>query len=286
MTVANAKKEQSRLWRIPGIDGVELMRATYIDHVFPRHAHDGFAIGVIEQGALGFYYRGENLIASPGTINLVNPDEVHTGHAVSESGWTYRMFYLDAPLLQKAAGEIADRPAQIPFFQAGVIHDPALADMIRRLHIDSEKKAVSRLESESRLLSMLGQWIMRHADASPSLRSIGRERRPVEKAREYIEEHYNQDVSIEQLSSVANLSPFYLIRSFRRETGLPPHAFQIQVRVRRAKDLVKAGRSLADTAYETGFTDQSHFTRHFKRIVGVPPGKYRNFVQDGRKPEN
>ncbi len=286
MTSADRKKEQSRLWRVPGIDGVELMRATYIDHVFPKHAHDGFAIGVIEQGALGFYYRGENIVASPGTINLVNPDEVHTGHAVSEAGWTYRMFYLDALLLQKAACQIADRTSQMPFFQAGVIHDLPLADMIRRLHIDSEKNAVSRLEAESRLLSMLCQWIVRHADASPSLRSVGHEHRPVEKVREYIEENYSQDVSIEQLSSIANLSPFYLIRAFRRETGLPPHAFQIQVRVRRAKDLVKSGRSLADTAYETGFTDQSHLTRHFKRIVGVPPGKYRSFVQDGRKPEN
>ena len=283
MTLANAKKEQSRLWQIPGIDGVELMRATYIDHVFSRHVHDGFAIGVIEQGALGFYYRGENLVAAPGTINLVNPDEVHTGHAVSEAGWTYRMFYLDAHLLQEAACEMALRPAQMPFFQEGVINDPVLADMIRRLHIDSEKKAVSRLEAESRLLSMLGQWILRHADASPSLGSIGRERRPVQKVRKYIEENYNRDVSIEQLSSIANLSPFYLIRAFRRETGLPPHAFQIQVRVRRAKELVKAGQSLADTAYETGFTDQSHLTRHFKRTVGIPPGKYRSFVQDGLK---
>ncbi len=66
-------KEKVKLWR-PGIAGLELMRATYITQRFPRHAHDGFAVGVIEDGALGFYYRGANVVAPAGAINLANPD--------------------------------------------------------------------------------------------------------------------------------------------------------------------------------------------------------------------
>jgi hypothetical protein len=96
-------REQTKLWRVPDIAGLELMHATYLTQSFARHSHEGFAVGVIERGVLAFDYRGESLIASPGRINLANPDEAHTGHAAAETGWTYRMFYLDAELLGKAA---------------------------------------------------------------------------------------------------------------------------------------------------------------------------------------
>jgi AraC-like DNA-binding protein len=71
------------------------------------------------------------------------------------------------------------------------------------------------------------------------------------------------------------LSPFHLLRVFRAAVGLPPHAYQIQLRVARAKELLRAGMPIAAVAVEVGFVDQSHLTRHFKRLVGVPPGRYR-----------
>jgi AraC-like DNA-binding protein len=70
------------------------------------------------------------------------------------------------------------------------------------------------------------------------------------------------------------LSPFHLNRVFSKEFGLPPHAFLTQVRVARAKALLKQGTSITQTALEVGFSDQSHFTRHFRRLVSVTPGHY------------
>jgi len=78
--------ETAKLWRIPQFN-VELLHAKYVTQSFPRHSHDQYAIGVIETGALGFYYRGENVVAPQGNINLCIPGEVHTGHAASDSGW-------------------------------------------------------------------------------------------------------------------------------------------------------------------------------------------------------
>lgn len=273
-------REQTKLWRMPNAGNLELLHATYVTHSFARHTHEGFAVGVIENGALGFDYRGQSLIASPGTINLANPDEAHNGHAVAETGWTYRMFYLDACLLREAASEIAGRPDNMPFFQAGVIHDRYLAGIIHRLHVTMEKKETSLLEQESRLLWMLTQLVMRHADAPPRLKSVGREHCSVTRAREYIEAYYNEDVSVAQLASVANLSRFHFIRVFSRETGLTPHVYLTQVRIRHARRLLAKGWSVAPVAYETGFVDQSHLTRHFKRILGITPGQYSNFIQD------
>src|SRR5512147_2082534 len=102
-------REFSKLWLAPQLEGVELLRAHYVTQTFARHAHEGFAVGVIESGALGFFYRGENVVAPAGAINLAIPDEPHTGHAALETGWTYRMFYLDAAMLRQAAAEISGK---------------------------------------------------------------------------------------------------------------------------------------------------------------------------------
>lgn len=273
-------QEKVRLWRQPDLKNIEMMHATYVTQSFPRHTHEGFGIGVVERGALGFFYQGENVVALPGAINLVNPDEAHTGHAAAQEGWTYRMFYLGADVLQKVASEISGRSMKIPFFKSGVIADDRLAAAIRALHIDLEAGKESSLAYQSRMLSVLAGLVARHADNPPPLLRSGDEPSPVRLAKEYIEAHYKDNLSLEQLASIANLSPFHFIRVFRKQTGLPPHAYLNQVRLKKARALLEEGRRPAYTAYATGFADQSHFSRHFKRTMGFTPGQYSNFIQD------
>ncbi len=104
-------------------------------------------------------------------------------------------------------------------------------------------------------------------------------------AREYLEDNRAENVSLARLAQVASLSPYHLNRVFSREVGLPPHRYQVQVRVDRAKALLAAGTPIKDVVAETGFADHSHLTRHFKRLVGVPPSMYpsqkRKNVQAG-----
>jgi AraC family transcriptional regulator len=94
---------------------------------------------------------------------------------------------------------------------------------------------------------------------------------------EYIEEHLDDCPTLEQMAAVANLSVYHFARQFKVATGLPPHQFVILRRVERAKGLLQAGRelSLAEVALHAGFSDQSHFSRHFKRLLGVTPGQFR-----------
>ncbi len=94
------------------------------------------------------------------------------------------------------------------------------------------------------------------------------------RVRSYLDEHYAENISLAELAALANLSPFHLLRSFRDQVNLPPHAYQIQVRIKHAKQMLLLGLPGIDTALAVGFADQSHFTKHFKRIVGVPPGLY------------
>jgi AraC-like DNA-binding protein len=275
--------ERVKFWHAQELDKLELLHATYITHAFARHTHDGFAIGIIEQGAEGFYYRGAEYIAPAGSVVVINPGEVHTGQAVTKAGWTYRMLYPAIPLVQKAMVEITGRPTDIPNFPEPVIQDEYLGQLIRQLHLVLEDPATPALERESHFVSTLVQLINRHATRSPDLRPAGREHQAVRRVREYLEAHYAENVLLDQLAVIADLSPFHLLRTFRAETGLPPHAYLTQVRVERAKALLAQGWPAAQVAFETGFADQSHLTKRFKGIVGVAPGQYlphRKNVQD------
>jgi AraC-like DNA-binding protein len=96
----------------------------------------------------------------------------------------------------------------------------------------------------------------------------------IQRARAYLHEHFNESVSLDELSAIAGLSPFHLVRSFTRRFGLPPHAYQIHVRVERARALLTTGMPPVQVASSVGFADQSHFTRHFRRINNVTPANY------------
>lgn len=263
---------------MPHLDNIELLHAAYVTQTFTRHFHENFALGVIEHGALGFSYQGEHVIAPRGSISLAFPGETHGGHAVTSQGWQYRMFYLYISLLEKAYLEISGAKRRLPFFRPGVIHDDYLASIILHLHHSLEGTADSRLEQESQLLWMLIQLIMRHADEPPTMQSIGNEHESIQRVRTYIHDCYRENMSLTHLSSIAHLSPFHLIRTFRNEVGLPPHRYLMQVRTMEAKKLISRGCSIVHAAYETGFADQSHLTRHFKRIYGMTPGHYSNSV--------
>jgi transcriptional regulator GlxA family with amidase domain len=139
------------------------------------------------------------------------------------------------------------------------------------------------LTAQTTLLDLLALLIQRHSDKQQSMRPLGNEIAAVKRAKEYLTENFNKNISLESLAQIAYLSPFHLLRAFRKAVGLPPHEYLINVRVEHARQLLAQGRAIADVAFETGFCDQCHLNRHFKRIVGVTPGHYlkkSNFVQN------
>lgn len=273
--MAGLNNEQARLWYDPDLDNLELLRATYVSHVFTLHAHSGFAIGVIESGGQAFtYQRSTHLLMPAGSIAIINPAVVHTGRAATTAGWSYRMLYPSAALLESAASQALGRVRETPFFPSPVIQDDELVFRIRHLHLLLEDATTTRLERESRLLWTLAQLITRHAKDISTPIHITDEPIYVRRLRDYLEQHSSENITLDRLAQLVHLSPYHLIRSFRRATGLPPHAYMLQLRVAAAKQALRQGMPIADVAAHVGFADQSHLTRQFKRIVGATPGQY------------
>jgi AraC-like DNA-binding protein len=157
--------------------------------------------------------------------------------------------------------------------------DEQLSNSLMQVHAALRKDEASRLEQEGMVLDTLAQLITRFSQEHYTERPYAKEHRVVKRAQEYLQEHYAQQVSLEQLSAVTQLSVFHLSRVFCAEVGLPPHIYQMQLRIAHAKALLAQQHSIAQTALSTGFASQSHFGMHFKRLVGITPLQY---MQDSK----
>lgn len=261
-----------RIWRPTDLESLELRVGKSFRHPYPRHWHEEFLVSAIIGGAGYFHYRGSAHLTASGSLFLVAPGEVHANYAC-DNGCSFRSIYIPASLVMDAASETTVHAGSLSHFFSGVIPDTKLIRVFVQLHRSLEGCG-TRLHRESLLFNFLAELIPRISKELSNSPAIGRESAAVRRAQEYLNDHYDQDVSLSELAALANLSPYHFHRTFCHQTGIPPHSYQIQVRIARAKRLVRESWPLARVASATGFADQSHFTRHFKRLVGVTPAQY------------
>ena len=267
------KRELIEVWRPVDLSQLELRRGFAVARPVPRHWHEEYQFCLIQSGGGELIYRGTSLQTPSASLFIVHPGEVHANRAFDNIGCTYRTIFIDVELMRRAATEICEKAQGLPFFKTAVVFDTDVIKQYLNVHLAFEEHA-SSLERQTLLLNFLAKLISRFAEQRSTAPASGLERRAVTRACEYLSEHYAENVSLETLACIANLSPFHFNRVFSEQLGLPPHAFQTQLRVLRAKALLKQGYSISHVAAQTGFADQSHFTRHFKRITVITPGQY------------
>jgi AraC-like DNA-binding protein len=260
-------------WRPDELDGILLHRGASATHPYPRHWHEELHLCAYESGSGHLGHRGNSYVVSSGSLVLMPPGEVHENWV--KPGWTcsYRGVYLEMPMLQAVAHQITRSNHGTPEFSLQVFEDAAMRQCLTRLHRAVESGA-SLLYREELLLELIRLLTLRCSTNAAFKINHGGERDAVRRVRGFIDEHFADSVALRDLARVADLSPFHLHRVFCQETGMPPHAYQTQVRVNRAKEMLRHRRPLSQVALATGFADQSHLTRHFRRVVGVTPGRY------------
>jgi AraC-like DNA-binding protein len=235
--------------------------------------HDFYAVSLNYGGRGAFHCRHALRDAVPGTCNLIAPGELHTGHATSGDGWIYRNLYIDAHLMTALLHDLDwQNPLEVKF-KLPLVNDDVLAGRLA-FAFASLKEANSLLQNESLLLSVVARLATDHFVQRQSLRELGREPAAVRRIREWLDAHPEQNVSVHSLADIAGLSPYYLVRVFHKYVGVPPHQYQKNVRVLKARKLLAAGETISEVAYRAGFCDQSHLNRCFKTTLGVTPGKY------------
>ena len=264
-------RETIRVWRVPEFESVELKRGVEVTHHHPKHWHEEFHMCLLDGGTGKLFYRG-TYHETAGTLFFVPPGEVHANFSRHNSGCSFLTVNASPEWLARAATEAGARRHDTPFFQHPLAHDDETLRRFRRVHAAFDA-AASALERESHLLTFLIHLLSQLAQMRRQEPRVGKEHQAVALARDYLTENYVENVSLERLARTCNLSPFHLSRVFCEATGMPPHAFQTQVRLAAAKKLLAQGRTISEAACESGFADQSHFTRHCKRVWGVTPGQ-------------
>ncbi len=246
--------------------------------------HETYAICSIEgfqsedglpcSGASEWVYRRRVNHSPARTLSLMEPGEIHHNPRPSPP-CDFSVLLIDPGLLGRIAleaGGVAN-----PHFCGAVLDDPRLYGNFIEFHRALTQRT-SLLHLQSLFVNCIGALLCSSCEKNlPSLAYPGRRR--LEWARDFLVEHFEENVAIEQLAQIAGLSRFHFLRAFTREFGLPPHAFQIRLRLERIRMLLRSGFPIQ--AVEAGFADQSHLIRHFRRAYGVTPGQYAAMVHKG-----
>lgn len=253
------------------LDQLELLQGTAFTNPYCRRFAQEYIVGTVQAGTARLQYRNTSYEVAAGALYVIEPGEAW---ACQSKDLTFQHLFIAPDLLKHVATEAMEYEKPLPHFPHLYLLDAPLSITLRDLYARSTAPA-SRLQQQEMLLHALAQLILSHAKDRGEIHKQGWERPAIKRIKTYLEEHYAEDISLEELASIANLSAFHLSRVFHQTVGLPPHAYQTQVRIARAKTLLAQGYSVGYVASETGFFDQMHFTRHFKRRVGVTPGAYR-----------
>jgi AraC-like DNA-binding protein len=269
---ADALVEWSRYRRLAD-PPVEAMRAHFVRHVYDRHSHDAYLFGVTERGVQAFRCRGGTRASAAGMLMAFNPDDPHDGHAAGRDGFTYAMLHLGTDLVADILADAQGRRGGLPLFTEPVVDDAPLAGRLQRLNrllLDGG----ARLEAQELVMGVVLAMVERHAAQSVAAPTPRRSGAP-SRVRDLLHDRFADDLSADDLAGTVGLSRFQLYRQFRDRYGVPPSAYLRQVRLREARRRLAAGAAIAEVAFATGFADQSHLTRWFRRTYGITPRVYQ-----------
>lgn len=266
-------REQADYLHLRELGGLELLKAHYHQTQFSKHTHEGYCIGVIEEGAQSFFRTGQLHVAPKGDIILVNADEIHTGSSAVESGWRYRAIYPTPEMLAEVSQDFFEQGHGAPWFPQAVIQDLGLSQQLCLLFDLLEQKD-NFLLKETMYLSTLACLMVRHGKSRHTFCELPEAYSKVLKVKDLLADMPEKNFSLQELADMVGLSAWHFLRQFKKHVGLPPHAWLVQARLQKVRQLLKQGVQIVMVAQQCGFSDQSHFNRHFKKAMGVTPTQY------------
>lgn len=246
---------------------IEAYRFEGIVQPFPNHFHEYYVIGFVEDGERTLRCKNREYAIKKGDVLLFNPGD---SHACTQSGGTldYRGFNISREVMLDLAEKIAGR-REPPGFSRCVVSDQEAARRLRALHQLVMEGGPGREEALPGLISLL---LRRYGQ--PLADCVPERREEIEEACAFMERHYAERISLEQLCRRAGLSKSALLRAFTRSKGVTPYRYLENVRIGEARKLLEQGVPPIEAALRTGFSDQSHFTNYWSRLIGLSPGAY------------
>lgn len=273
-TVAKNADKAPRFWRDDALPFIEARSITDGREVcYTRHSHEHFSIGAITAGRSTYIHEQTEFQVSAGTVVLMNPGDVHACNPIDNQPWSYLMLYVDTQWLTDLQHQLGfGHDLAFRRFSITHSHDASLFEGLKALYEVLVDQQQDVLDKHSAAVEFFSDVQLRLNPVDQPLREPNFK---LERAADYIRDHCTQMLKLEDICEAAQLSPSYLIRSFKQHYGMTPHAFLLNRRIQFAQDQLRSGRLIADVALEAGFADQAHFQRVFKQHLAATPGQYR-----------
>jgi AraC-like DNA-binding protein/mannose-6-phosphate isomerase-like protein (cupin superfamily) len=258
---------------------IEAYRFKGIMQKFPAHFHEYYVIGFIEKGQRYLVCKGEEYIINPGDLLLFNPYDTHSCEQIDGKTLDYRCINVTPEVMKKAVLEINGNES-LPCFKQNVLYHSEIVLNLRELHLKISQSE-SELKKEELFLYLLEELIQMHSDLTTHS-PVSQTSNEIKTVCNYLEENYTKTITLNDLSNVTGWSKFHLLRSFTKQKGISPYSYLETIRVNHAKKLLEQGVKPVEVGFLTGFSDQSHLTKFFKRLVGLTPKQYmRIFANEG-----
>lgn len=246
---------------------------------FPNHFHEHYVIGFVEDGQRVLSCKNKEYCIEKGNMILFNPGDNHACVQSDDGTFDYRGFHISESIMLDLAKEVTGKP-KLPGFSKNVIYDEEIACYLRPLH-EMVMNGTSDFGKEESLLLLISALIQNYGQPFESC--VPECRKEIEKACEFIRQHLNERIYLDQICHDTGLSKSTLLRAFIKSKGITPYRYLETIRINKAKALLCKGMQPIDAAMQTGFSDQSHFTNYFNRFIGLAPGVYREIFFDRDK---
>ncbi len=272
-------KKEIRTVKYDGELKIEAYHFQGIMQKFPNHFHEYYVIGFIEKGQRFLSCKNKEYTIEPGDLLLFNPHDSHQCEQIDGKTLDYRCINIQPEVMSKAIFEITGKE-YLPSFMPQVVFHSEWVPVLRELHqIIMEEERDFR--KEEIFFFLLEQLIEEYTE---QVVPTGNTEQSLETRTicEFLENHFMENITLEDLCKLTGLSKYYLLRSFTKQKGISPYSYLETIRIGRAKKMLEQGVLPIDVALQTGFTDQSHFSNFFKKFIGLTPKQYMNIFKDTR----
>lgn len=270
------KNEKLIFHELEGMPYATAVEAVNISNKFPRHVHSGYIFSLIDSGSRRIKFHSQSVEFSAGEMSILSPGTSHSCESFSEgiSGpHSYRALCVEKNFLQKLAEDICGKHCCGPAFDPHLVYRNADTESFN-LFFELLGTSGTCLERQITLNNFLYYTIQNLSTTPPPEENSGPQDEALARVKSFIDENFRRNLTLNNLSDIACISSFHLQKLFVKKYGVSPHEHLINCRIHEAERLLRMNTSLAEAALNSGFFDQSHFSRHFKRVIGLSPGRF------------
>lgn len=243
-----------------------------------KHSHKEFVFTAIKQGNIDIIFENKTDSLKPSELSIINSQEIHCAELNNSLCKDCYVMYLDSKWMSNFQNSLFEDSGNFLLFNTSLVKDKRVHKTFISLCEIFFSNDIDSIEKEENLIEFVSDLFKRFCSKTPLKKTNNKSSLLAEKIEKYLLENIEDDILLEDISQYMNLSIVHILRIFKKEFGLPIHSYLINKKVHIAKDLLAENIAVSEVAQRSGFFDQSHLNRSFKRVFQLTPKEYQKNI--------